>query len=120
MEISSLTPTPFVPLTATPDALTAAPNPTDPHAIDQVASNFEALLLGQLLKEMRQTVGEGGMFPGDTGDVQGGLFDMFMSQHLAQAGGFGLASMLKSQLNAYPKKASVPSLGQAARSTKPL
>ena len=53
---------------------------------------------------MRQTLDQddGGLFPGDTGDVQGGLFDQFMGQHLANAGGFGLAAALDRQLRTTP------------------
>ena len=64
-----------------------------------MAQEFEATLLGMLLKDMRQTLDEdGGFFPGDTGDVQGGLFDMYMSKHLAEAGGVGLAAALVRQM----------------------
>lgn len=55
-------------------------------------------MLTMLLKEMRQTLEPDGMFPGDTGDVQGGLFDMFMSRHLADSGGVGLADAIVRQL----------------------
>ena len=52
-----------------------------------------------LLKEMRQTLEQdGGLFPGDTGDVQGGLFDLYLGKHLADSGGFGLAAVLERQL----------------------
>ncbi|WP_390637610.1 rod-binding protein [Limnoglobus roseus] len=48
---------------------------------------------------MRQTLEpEGGLFPGDAGDVQGGMFDLFLSQHLADAGGIGLATVIEQQL----------------------
>jgi flagellar protein FlgJ len=65
----------------------------------RVFRDLEANFLSMLLKEMRQTFEpDGGLFPGDTGDVQGGLFDLFMGQHLAAAGGFGLAAALDRQL----------------------
>jgi|GEM_PF-6284571 len=69
--------------------------------IAETAREFEATFLSMLLKEMRNSSDEeGGMFAGDTGDVQGGLFDLFMSKHLADAGGFGLATSLVQQLRA--------------------
>ncbi|HEY1188500.1 MAG TPA: rod-binding protein, partial [Gemmata sp.] len=40
----------------------------------------------------------GGLFPGDSGDVQGGLFDLYMGRHLAGAGGIGLAAALVRQM----------------------
>lgn len=64
-----------------------------------MAREFETTLLSMLLKEMRQTLDEdGGFFPGDKGDVQGGLFDLFMSRHLAEAGGVGLADAIVRQM----------------------
>lgn len=79
----------------------------------EMAKEFEATLLGMLLKEMRQTLNEdgGGFFPGDSGDVQGGLFDMFMSKHLADAGGVGLAAALVRQMT--PPPAPPPKTGPA-------
>jgi flagellar protein FlgJ len=64
-----------------------------------MAKEFEATFLSLLLKEMRQTLdADGGFFPGDTGDVQGGLFDLYLGRHLADAGGVGLAAALVRQM----------------------
>jgi flagellar protein FlgJ len=64
-----------------------------------MARDFEATFLGMVLKEMRQTLDpDGGLFAGDTGDVQGGLFDLYLGQHLAAAGGVGLATAITRQL----------------------
>ncbi len=71
--------------------------------LKSTAKEFEATLLSMLLKEMRQSLDEdGGLFPGDSGDVQGGLFDMFMSRHLADSGGIGLAKYLVQHMSATP------------------
>lgn len=67
-------------------------------APDVMAKEFEAMFLSLLLKEMRQSLESGGLFPGDTGDVQGGLFDLFMSNHLADAGGVGMAAAILKQI----------------------
>jgi len=69
---------------------------------DEMAKEFEATFVSMLLKEMRQTLDQdgGGLFPGDSGDVQGGLFDMFLGRHLADAGGIGLAAALTRQMRA--------------------
>lgn len=67
------------------------------------AKEMEATFLSMLLKEMRQTLDSedgGGLFPGDSGDVQGGLFDLYMSKHLADAGGVGMAAALIRQMKA--------------------
>jgi flagellar protein FlgJ len=64
-----------------------------------MAKEFEATFLSMLLKEMRQTLEpDGGFFVGDTGDVQGGLFDLFLGRHLAEVGGIGMANSLMQQL----------------------
>jgi peptidoglycan hydrolase FlgJ len=67
------------------------------------AKELEATFLSLLLKEMRQTLEpEGGLFPGDTGDVQGGLFDLYLGKHLADIGGVGMAASLERNLrNSY-------------------
>jgi peptidoglycan hydrolase FlgJ len=64
-----------------------------------MARDFEAMFLTMMLKEMRQTTdAEGGLFQGDSGDIQGGLFDHFMGNHLADTGGVGIAAMVRQQL----------------------
>ena len=72
----------------------------------EAAKEMEATFLGLLLKQMRESLEpDGGLFPGDTGDVQGGLFDLYMSKHLADAGGCGMAAALLRQMEATaPKK----------------
>lgn len=66
--------------------------------IAETAKDFEATFLSLLLKEMRSTLEPEGLFAGDTGDVQGGMFDLYMGQHLANAGGVGFAATLIQQL----------------------
>lgn len=67
--------------------------------LQQMAKEFEATMLSTVLKELRQTLDpDGGFFPGDSGDVQGGMFDQFLSQHLADGGGVGVAAALVRQM----------------------
>lgn len=64
------------------------------------AKEFEANFLGLLLKQMRETLEpDAGLFPGDTADVQGGLFDLYLGKHLADAGGVGMAAALARQMS---------------------
>jgi peptidoglycan hydrolase FlgJ len=63
-----------------------------------MAKEFEATFLSMLLKEMRQTLEPEGLFPGDSGDVQGGLFDLYLGRHLADSGGIGLAATIVRQM----------------------
>lgn len=66
--------------------------------IDQVAADFEGLFASQILKQMRQTLDGESLFGGDSSDVYGGLFDLYLGQQMAQSGGFGLANMLRESL----------------------
>lgn len=95
--------------------------------VAEMAKEFEATLLSLLLKEMRETLEPEGLFPGDQGDIQGGLFDLYMGKHLAESGGVGLAAALVQQmdLGATPKRELFPydatrSTGAAAISPAPL
>jgi peptidoglycan hydrolase FlgJ len=84
---------------ATADLIGSKVPAKDAAATREMASEFEAMFLSLLLKEMRQALEPGGLFPGDTGDVQGGLFDLYMSKHLADGGGVGLAAALERQIH---------------------
>lgn len=91
------------PPTALSTPLAVKPGATVKGAADaklrEAAKEMEATFLGILLKQMRETLEpDGGLFPGDSGDVQGGLFDLYMSKHLADAGGVGMASALLRQM----------------------
>ena len=95
------------PATTLSTPLTVKPGATVKGAADakllDAAKEMEATFLSMLLKEMRQTLDPeegGGLFPGDSGDVQGGLFDLYMSKHLADSGGVGMAAALVRQMQA--------------------
>jgi Rod binding domain-containing protein len=47
---------------------------------------------------MRQSLDQGSLFGDDRADIYGGMFDMFLGQHIAQGGGLGIARMVKHQL----------------------
>jgi len=68
----------------------AAGSENSPEQLQHVAQEFDAVFYSMLLKEMRQTVGEDGLFSGDHGDTLGGLFDLFMGRHLAQSSELGI------------------------------
>lgn len=64
----------------------------------EMAQEFESLMLSQLIKQMRQSSGGEGLFPGDKSDTYGGMFDMMMASHLTENGGFGFADQLVASL----------------------
>jgi Rod binding domain-containing protein len=70
---------------------------SSPH---EAGKAFESMFASILLKQMRQTLSSSGqgMFGKDPGDVLGGLFDHFMSQHIAQKGSLGIAALIEKHL----------------------
>ena len=71
-----------------------------PENIAKAATQFEALLIGQLLKSARDS-GEGGWF-GTDGDEAGStlteMSEQQLSSAMASSGGLGLAKMIESGL----------------------
>ena len=65
--------------------------------IKSVGTEFEGVFLSMMLKEMRNSLDEGGFFGGEGSDTYGGMFDMFIGQHLAQATPLGIGEMLIQQ-----------------------
>jgi Rod binding domain-containing protein len=64
-----------------------------------VADEFEGMFMSLVVKEMRKATPEGGLFAGDASDAYGGMFDLFMGQHLARCGGgIGIRQMVNTYL----------------------
>lgn len=76
----------------------AAEGNSEGRSPEAVAKGFEEIFASILIKQMRQTVGEGGMFGHDPGDVLGGMFDHFLSQHIAKSGSLGIGKMIRKHL----------------------
>ena len=74
-----------------------------PEEIRTAGKEFESVFMSMLLKNMRSTVSEDGMFAGDSSDTFGGMFDLFMSQHLAQTDSLGIGKMIEGFLNNSPE-----------------
>jgi Rod binding domain-containing protein len=98
MDFLSLQSVPPPSLTMEPGLLASPARSRDPRAIDAVATGFESMFVSLLIKQLRQTLEEGSMFAGDSGDILGGLFDFTLGQHLAQAGALGIGDLLRQQL----------------------
>lgn len=73
---------------------TAAPN----KALEEVASQFEALFLQQMMKSMRDAVPKGDLMNSDHMETFQSMADQQMSLRLSREGGIGLARMLVEQL----------------------
>ena len=71
------------------------PMPTEPQKLKKAATDFEALLIGQMLKGQRE---EGGGWMGTGADEASGstmaLAEEQLARSLAQSGGLGLGRMI--------------------------
>lgn len=84
-----------------------------PEALKATAKQFEALLMGMMLKSMRQAGAQDGMFDNEQSRMYTSMLDQQLSQTLASKG-MGLADVLMRQLsNTVVARQSLP--GQAAR-----
>jgi flagellar protein FlgJ len=67
-------------------------------ALDEVARQFEALFLQQMLKEMRKANLAEGIFDSSQSQFYRDMYDQQLSLHLSKGGGLGLTEVLKRQL----------------------
>ena len=81
--------------------------PDDPKKIGDAAQQFEALLIGQILKDVSASSGSGGL--GDPDAASGSMLDMAnesFARAIASRGGLGLAGMVVRDLGVRPPIAS--------------
>ena len=57
---------------------------------------FEGLFMSMMIKQLRETGTGEGFFPGDASDTYGGMFDMFMGDHLAKSTDIGIDRLFSS------------------------
>ena len=74
-----------------------------PETLQKIARDFESVFMSLILKELRESLdmsedGSGGLFPSDKSGSLGGIFDMFLSQHLAESSSLGVADMIQQYL----------------------
>ncbi len=82
--------------------------PEGEETIRAVAQQFEALFTQTMLKQMRDTMPEGGLFDSDQGKFYQQMFDQQLASSLGGNGGIGLAEVLVRQLSqAVPATAKV-------------
>ena len=84
----------------------AAPN----KALEEVASQFEALFIQQMMKSMRDAIPQGDLMGSEHMDTYQAMADQQMSLNLAEEGGIGLARMLVEQMQT---KGDVPNDGRS-------
>ena len=89
----------------------AAPN----KALEEVASQFEALFIQQMMKSMRDAIPQGDLMGSEHVDTYQAMADQQMCLNLAEEGGIGLARMLVEQMQT---KGYVPNEGRSTDSNK--
>ena len=73
--------------------------PRDAARLRAAASEFESLFVSYLLKVMRETIEESGLFEGSLGkDVYSELFDQEVARLMAQRGSLGISTLVIRQL----------------------
>ena len=67
----------------------------DPKALRKVAEEFEALLMEQMMREMRKTIPESDLFKDSKGEeIFREMLDAEYVQRMTQRGGIGIADLL--------------------------
>jgi Rod binding domain-containing protein len=90
--------------TAAMDAIRSVPDQRQPASGDKAASaakDFEALLLGQMLKSARGDGGWLGTDGDDAGEAAVGIGEEQLARTMARSGGFGLARLVESGLRGH-------------------
>ena len=93
----------------------------DPVAIKKAASQFEAIILRQLLSPSIEPMMSGGLggAQGSGGSMYGYMLTDTLANSLSQGGGLGLARMLEKQLTPHSAVADKNGSGQTSALSKP-
>ncbi len=76
----------------------------DPAQVRQAAEQFEALLIGQMMRSAREAGGGGWLGSEDqAAQTMGELAEQHLSQVIAAGGGFGLARLIRQGLDGPPQ-----------------
>jgi len=71
----------------------------DSEALSGAAKQFESVFVQMMLKAMRDTVPDGGLFGSEQSDFYEGMFDQQISLNIANGKGIGLAEVIERQLS---------------------
>lgn len=80
-----------------------APGPDKEKKLREACEGFEAVFIGQLVKEMRKSVPKDGLLHSSMQDQYVSMFDEEYSKTLAKGGGIGLADYMYAQMSARDK-----------------
>lgn len=90
-----------------------------PEAIRAVAKQFESVLMNMMLKSMRDTVPQDGMFENDQSRMFMGMLDQQLSSNLSQKG-MGLTDVLVRQLSRFTPNAEAASASKTGEKSHPI
>lgn len=77
------------------DLVKEKPNEKEKDRLKRAAQNFEAIFVSQLLRNMRRSNTESGLFGnGMSGDIYGSMFDEKIAEAIASKGGLGIADII--------------------------
>lgn len=79
-----------------PASLTNGPAPNA--SPERMGQAFESVFASMLIKQMRESLDSETMFGNDPGDILGGMFDQFLGEQLGRSGAFGIARMIRAQM----------------------
>ena len=85
-------------------------NQHDPKTIRKVASQFESIFIGMMLKSMRKAKLSEGIFDSSQSDMYRDIADQQMAINLANHGGLGLQDVIMRQLSGHQGKSASPSV----------
>jgi len=97
----------------------AGPGQTKEAQLKKACQNFEAVFIGKLWQQMRQSVPKEGYLHSKQEESYLSMFDKDFSEKMAEAGGIGLADMIYSQLGEKLKEVSKTTLSGGVQ-IKPL
>ncbi|MES9875553.1 MAG: flagellar assembly peptidoglycan hydrolase FlgJ [Candidatus Sedimenticola sp. 1PA] len=80
-------------------------------SLDEVAKQFEALMMQQMLKAMRQASQGEGLFDSEQSLFYRDMYDQQLAIHLAESGGLGMADVIKRQLGGDESKQELQTKG---------
>jgi len=101
----------------------SAPPPDDAVQFHRAAQDFEAIFIQTLLRTMRESIGQKGVFPrGNALKIYESVQDQELARAMARGGGMGLADLLVRDVTrrmGADKKASSPRPGESITLTQP-
>ena len=79
-------------------------SPENSRSASGVGSDFEAVFVSLMLKQMRTSMSEDGLFGSESSDTYGGIFDLYVGKHVAESSPLGISQMVQTYVDNASKK----------------